>query len=201
MNQVLHPFLGERRPNDIAGQAFHCRIVVGRYAVAAKDVEPGMFPCREHPHHLLRDLPLAPCTFLLCSPLVIATKYVLHYPRRKDVVDQKFLSNIEYSVVRIARHPNYGTLAKRHLSDTIYPHCGGTGKNKENILTLFVDVVRHNHTDGDSYHYYGGALLTKVFHCNDLFNRYIVDGGVGYPRQAVCSKQYLHNYLLSHIAG
>ena len=45
-------------PNDIAGQVFHCRIVVGRYAVAAKDVEPGMCPCREHPHHLLRDLPL-----------------------------------------------------------------------------------------------------------------------------------------------
>ena len=43
--QILHPFLGERRLDDIAHQIFHGRFVIGRYAVAAKYVESGMPPC------------------------------------------------------------------------------------------------------------------------------------------------------------
>jgi len=50
--------LGEGRPDDIAGQVFHGRIIVGRYTVTAEDVEAGMPPCREHADHLLRDLSL-----------------------------------------------------------------------------------------------------------------------------------------------
>ena len=58
MIQVLHSFLGEGRSDDVAGQVLHRRIIVGRDAVAAEDVEPGMPPCREHGDHLLRDLSL-----------------------------------------------------------------------------------------------------------------------------------------------
>jgi len=38
--QVLHPFLGEGRSDDVTGQVFHCRIIFWRYAVAAEDMEP-----------------------------------------------------------------------------------------------------------------------------------------------------------------
>ena len=49
--QIPHPFLGERRPrvpfrvDDIARQIFHGRFVIGRYAVAAENVESRMPPC------------------------------------------------------------------------------------------------------------------------------------------------------------
>ena len=64
--QILRTLLGEGRPDDVTRQIFHSRIISGRYTVAAEDpvsstgqaVKPGMFPCREHPRHLLRDLPL-----------------------------------------------------------------------------------------------------------------------------------------------
>jgi hypothetical protein len=42
--QILHAFLREGRPNDVPRQIFHGRFVIGRYAVAAEDVEAGMFP-------------------------------------------------------------------------------------------------------------------------------------------------------------
>jgi len=62
--QVLHPLLGEGRPDDVAGQVLHSRIIVGGDAVAAEDprsgrgqaVEAGMPPRREHGDQLLRDL-------------------------------------------------------------------------------------------------------------------------------------------------
>jgi len=57
--QVLHPFLGEGRPDDVTRQIFHGRIISGRYAVAAEDVEAGMPPCCEHGDHLLHDLSFA----------------------------------------------------------------------------------------------------------------------------------------------
>jgi len=64
--QVLHPLLGKGRPDDVAGQVLHGRIIVRRDAVAAEDpvsstgqaVEAGMPPCREHGDQLLRDLSL-----------------------------------------------------------------------------------------------------------------------------------------------
>ncbi len=40
----MHSFLGKGRPDDVAGQVFHRRIIVGRDAVAAEDVEAGMPP-------------------------------------------------------------------------------------------------------------------------------------------------------------
>ena len=54
--QILHTLLGERRPDDVAGQVLHRRFIVGRNAVAAEDVESGMPPCGEHGDHLPRDL-------------------------------------------------------------------------------------------------------------------------------------------------
>ena len=54
--QVLHPLLGEGRPDDIAGQVFHGRIVIRRNPVSAEDVEAGMPPCGEHVDHLCGDL-------------------------------------------------------------------------------------------------------------------------------------------------
>ena len=56
--QVLHPLLGEGRPDDVASQVLHGRIVVRGYPVAAEDMEAGMPPCGEHVDHLCRDLPL-----------------------------------------------------------------------------------------------------------------------------------------------
>jgi len=56
--QIVHALLGERGPDDIAGQIFHSRIIIGRYAVSAEDVESGMPPLGEHGDHLLRDLSL-----------------------------------------------------------------------------------------------------------------------------------------------
>jgi hypothetical protein len=47
--------LGEGRPDNVAGQVLHGRIIVGRDAVAAEDVEAGMPPRREHGNHLLRE--------------------------------------------------------------------------------------------------------------------------------------------------
>ena len=43
--QVLHPFLKERRPDDVAGRVLHGRFIVGRDVVATEDVEAGMPPC------------------------------------------------------------------------------------------------------------------------------------------------------------
>jgi hypothetical protein len=43
---LLVPF----RVDDIAGQVLHGRFIVGRDAVAAENVESGMFPCGEHPY-------------------------------------------------------------------------------------------------------------------------------------------------------
>jgi len=40
--QVLHPLLGEGRPNDVTRQIFHGRIVIRRNPVSAEDVEAGM---------------------------------------------------------------------------------------------------------------------------------------------------------------
>ena len=54
--QVLHSFLGKGRPDDVAGQVLHSRIISGRDTIAAEDVEAGMPPCREHGDRLLRDL-------------------------------------------------------------------------------------------------------------------------------------------------
>ena len=51
--QVLHTLLGEGRPDNVAGQILYSRIIVGRYAIAAEDVEAGMPPCCEHGDHLL----------------------------------------------------------------------------------------------------------------------------------------------------
>jgi hypothetical protein len=42
--QILHALLREGRPNDIPRQIFHGHIIAGRYAVAAEDIEAGMFP-------------------------------------------------------------------------------------------------------------------------------------------------------------
>ena len=56
--QILHPFLGEGGPDDVARQVFHGRIITGRYAVAAEDVEPRMLPSGEHPDHLLGNFSL-----------------------------------------------------------------------------------------------------------------------------------------------
>jgi len=54
--QVPHPLLGEGRPDDIAGQVFHGRIVIRRNPVSAEDIEAGMPPCGEHVDHLCGDL-------------------------------------------------------------------------------------------------------------------------------------------------
>jgi len=43
--RVLHTLLGEGSPDDVTGQVFHGRFLVGRDAVAAEDVETGMPPC------------------------------------------------------------------------------------------------------------------------------------------------------------
>jgi hypothetical protein len=40
--QVLHAFLGKRRPDDIARQVFHSSFISGRDAVSAEDVKPCM---------------------------------------------------------------------------------------------------------------------------------------------------------------
>ena len=50
--------MGKGRPDDVAGQVLHSRIIVGRDAVAAENVEAGMPPCRKHGDQLLRDLSL-----------------------------------------------------------------------------------------------------------------------------------------------
>jgi hypothetical protein len=42
--QILYTFLRERRPDDVAGQVFEGRFIVGRDAVAAEDVESGVPP-------------------------------------------------------------------------------------------------------------------------------------------------------------
>ena len=55
---VLHPLLGEGRPDDIAGQVFYGGIVIRRNTVSAEDVKAGMPPCGEHGDHLLCNLPL-----------------------------------------------------------------------------------------------------------------------------------------------
>jgi len=56
--QIVHALLGERGPDDVARQVLHSRIIIGRYAVSAEDVEAGMPPCGEHGEHLLCDLSL-----------------------------------------------------------------------------------------------------------------------------------------------
>ena len=42
--QVGHTLLGEGGTDDISGQVFHGRFIVGRNAVAAEDVEPEKTP-------------------------------------------------------------------------------------------------------------------------------------------------------------
>lgn len=56
--QVLHSFLGKRRPDDVAGEIFHGRFVIRRNTVSAKDIESRVPPPGEHFHHLLRYLTL-----------------------------------------------------------------------------------------------------------------------------------------------
>ncbi len=56
--RISCPFLGERRPYNVAGEMFHGRFVVGRNEVSAEDVESRMPPCGERFHHLLRYLTL-----------------------------------------------------------------------------------------------------------------------------------------------
>jgi hypothetical protein len=43
--QVLHMLLAEGRPDGVAGQVFHDRIISGRDLVAAEDVGSGIPPC------------------------------------------------------------------------------------------------------------------------------------------------------------
>ena len=58
LSQILHAFLREGGTDDVTRQILHRRVVFRRNPVATEDIEAGMPPCVEHPHHLFRDLAL-----------------------------------------------------------------------------------------------------------------------------------------------